>query len=530
MVTTVTMAHPVSSLGQSEKLRIHNSDSLPGFRVLVGGIVFACLPVSTLAAEWDATARLHLSEIYTDNLRLAVDDEEHESITQINPGFSLTGRGARVRVGADYTMQNLFYAHNPDSNTTHHQLRAWEQSELIKDWFYFDSSASISQQLVSPSERVSVDNLNLTGNRSDVVTFQVEPYIKRDLGAYATTELRYSHGWVDYEADGVSDTQSSTASGYIANGYGATHLFWRLAHREQREIRDDAADSTRSSTTGMMRYRVLSTLSLIGYAGREENDIQSNRPSPDGTYWSAGFRWHPSPKLSLEATKGRNEEQAHLQWSPITRTAIDISYRDRDVGLNTSETWNGTLSHRTRRSTWALSYTEEVTNDQFLALQGQEAGFLVDSQGQVSSDPNTGEPAIGFRDVFGLSNQEFLRTRAQLSMNYRSGKSTVSLSVYDETRTYELSAAELETKGGSASWNWRFAARTSSRISVQGQRYEALNSSDPGQTVKTSLSLARQLSPRTNARVEVSHLDGEEVGTQAKYDENRVSLHLNMNF
>ncbi len=528
MVTTVTMAHPVSSLDRPKNIRCSERDFRPGFTALAGGSVLACLPFCVLAAEWDATARLNLSETYTDNLRLSAGDGGGESITQINPGFSLTGRGARLNLAADYTMQNLFYARNPESNTTYHQLKAREQSELIKDWLYFDSSASVSQQLISPGDRLPLDNLNLAGNRGDVATLKVEPYIKRELGAYASTELRYSHGWVDYDASSVSAAQSSRASGYIANGYGATQLFWRLGYRMRRDVRDNAADSKRRSTEGMMRYRMLSSFSLVGYAGQEENDIQTRRVSPDGTYWSAGFRWQPSPKFSLEATQGRNDERGRLTWSPTTRTSIDIGYRNRDVGLNTGVTWNGKISHRTRRSTWALSYLEEVTSVQVLALQDQISLFILDQEAGLAFDPESGQ--IIDINVFELTNEEFLRTRARGSVNYNTGKNTVSLALYDETRTYEVSAEEISTQGANASWRWRFASRTFSLVSVRAQRYEVANGSEPGDSIRTSLSLSRTMTPRTNARAEVSHLQAQAASTGEAYGENRILLRLNMSF
>lgn len=529
MVTTVTMARPESNLGRPTHIPSPRKQPFPGLPTLAGGMLLACLPLWTSAAQWDGAARLSVSETYTDNLRLSVNDEEHESITQINPGFSLTGRGGRASVAADYTMQNLFYAHNPDRNGTKHQLSAAGQSELVKDWFYFDANASISQQLVSPGDRLAQDNLNLAGNRSDVVTLQVEPYIRRQLGGYATTELRYSHGWVDYDTDGVSDTESSVASAYIANGYDASHLFWRIGYREQRDIRDTAPDSVRQSTDGFVRYRALSTLSLVAYAGRVENDIQTNRSNADGSYWSAGFIWQPSPKFSLEGTKGENDERGRLTWTPSTRTSFAIGYRHREVGLNTGETWDGNITHRTRRSTWSLSYTEEVTSVQVLQLREFQSLIVLDLQGGVAFDPGTGE-FVDLTNPFELTDEEFLRARAQGSVNYRTGKSTLSLSLYNETRTYELSAQELDSQGGTAAWQWRFASRTSSRLSVQAQRFEVLNSSDSADSVTTRLSLNRQISPRTSGRVELSHLEADVAGSGEEYDENRIAVHVNMTF
>ncbi len=529
MVITVAMVHPVTRLAQAINFCCCDRNNLSSWLAVGGTLLLACLPVVVQSADWDGTARLGLSEIYSDNIRLSVADEEHESITTITPGFSLTGQGARLKLGLDYSMQNAFYANNSAQNHTSHQLRANEQAELIKDLFYFDSNASISQQLIDPGDSFSQDNLSLSGERSDVVTLQVEPYLKRSLGSYLVAEMRYSHGWVDYDSGGVSAAESSVASAYLENGHGATHLSWRLGYRQQKDIRDTGPDSERRASDGMVRYSVTNAFSLVGYAGREENDIQTSRSSADGTYWSAGFNWTPGPKLSLEATTGENFDQARLSWNPLSRTSVNITYSDREVGLNTGVSWSGQLSHRTRRSTWAFDYSEEVTNTQLLALKSQTSILFSDGQGGFLVDSN-GDHIIGFVNEFELTDEEFLRARAQGTVSYRTGKSNVTLVAYNELRTYELSGSELASEGGNISWRWQFAPRTSSMISIHGQRFEVLTSPDKRQSLTTRLNINRTLSSRMNARLELSHLEADATNGNQEYVENRISAHLNMSF
>jgi len=521
MVTTVAMAHPVINQDRLIKFRCRDRSRL--FFCLKAGLALACLPLVAQSADWDGTARLALSEVYSDNIRLSVGDEERDSITTITPGFSVNGQGARLKLSADYAMQNIFYAQNPSSNSISNQLNANEQAELIKDLFYFDSSASISQQLMGPSNQLALDNLNIGGNRRDVRTLQVEPYLRRNLGSYVSAELRYLRGWVDYDDSGVSGAESSVVSGYLVNGPGVTQLSWRLGYRQQKDMRDTGVDSERRSSDGMIRYRVLSTFSVVGYAGREENNIQTSQPFANGAYWSAGFNWTPSPKFSLEGTTGKNYDQGQLTWTPISRTSVNITYSDRNVGLVTGASWSGLISHRTRRSTWAFDYSEAVTNVQLLALKEQRpVGFVV--------DPVTGMPAIVFLNVYDLTDEEFLRARAKGSVSYRTSKSTIALEKYNELRTYELSGSELASDGGNISWQWRFAARTSSMISVQQQRFEVLNSPGERQSLTTSFSLSRTLGSSANARVELRRQEVDAINSGQKYVENRISAYLNMSF
>lgn len=533
MVTTVTMAHRVSSQGRADNSQDHAREPRPALTSLAAAMLLAGLALPATAAQWEVTPRLTLGQIYTDNLRLSADNEESESITEIRPGISFVGRGARMEVSAEYSMQNLFYASNSGNNTINHQLKAGEKAELIEDWFYFDSSASISQQLIDANGPIQRDNLNLTNSRGDVRTLLLEPYLKRDLGRAAALELRYAHGWVDYGSGArgaAADTESSSVRARIANGRGASHLFWRLSHTAQQEDRDGADDSERNSTEGRVQLRVVQEFSLLGYAGREENDIRSNNVTPDGSYWSAGFVWQPSPKFAFEATAGRNDEQARINWNPGRRTSMDLGYRNRDVGLNTAASWNGSFNHRTRRSTWQLRYSEEVTSVQILALQGQELFQVVDAQGNPLLDPNTGTPLFAAVDVFGLSDEEYLRQRGQASVSYRTGKSTFGLKLSNERRTYQVSLQALQEIGVGASWLWRLGPRTTSKVGIDNERFKSLNTGETGDSVKASVGLTRLLSANANARLEVSREEADRLGSDAQYEENRIAIYLNMTF
>ncbi len=529
MVITVVMAHPVINPDKLVKSRC--SDRYTPFLHLKAGLwlALACLPVVVQAAEWDSSARLTLSEVYSDNIRLSVTDEESESITTVKPGFSLKGQGARLKLGIDYSMQNLFYAQNPDQNRTYNQLKAYEQSELIKDFFYFDSSASISQRLSNPTNNFAQDNLNLTNNRGDVTTLRVEPYLKRNLGGYVSAELRHSLSWIQFDNTGASDAKSSITSAYLTNGLAATKLSWRLDYRQQSDIRDTGVDSERRSSKAMISYRVISTLSLVGYAGRQDNNIQTSRSSVNGSYWSAGFNWMPGPKFSLEATTGENYDQVRLSWNPITRTSVNVAYSERGVGLNTSATWSGKISHRTRRSTWAFDYSESVTSTLQLELAPQPA-LISDGQGGILVGPD-GVPVVVFVNVYELTDEEFLRARAKSSVSYKTGKSKVSLVTYKELRTYELSGDELASEGGSLSWRWQFASRTSATISFQEQRFDVSGSSNRRMSTTSRVNLARSLGSHMNARVELRRNEVDtDAGSGGEYIENRISAYLNMSF
>ncbi|KFI19047.1 exosortase, partial [Nitrosococcus oceani C-27] len=119
---------------------------------LIGGGVFLLFGACANGAEWRFTPLLAGGEIYTDNVTLAPrGEEESDFITQITPGFSLRGRGSRLQLGANYLMQNLFFAKDGDRNTTFHRFLGLARAELAKDHLFFDLRATVFQALISPT-------------------------------------------------------------------------------------------------------------------------------------------------------------------------------------------------------------------------------------------------------------------------------------------------------------------------------------------------------------------------------------------
>ena len=79
---------------------------------------------TVLAGDWDITPRISVAEIYSDNINLDDNDKEYDLVTEITPGISLRGEGARLRADLDYQMQNTIFLKNSDGNGTFHQLNA----------------------------------------------------------------------------------------------------------------------------------------------------------------------------------------------------------------------------------------------------------------------------------------------------------------------------------------------------------------------------------------------------------------------
>lgn len=297
------------------------------------------------AAEWDIQPRLRVSETYTDNVRLGGfggfggfgGRGGSEFITQINPGIGITGEGRRFSTNINYTLNNLIFAKN-ERLLTRHQLNAVGTAEIIKNHFFVDGNAAISQQNASLLGPQAFDNAALTGNLRDIRRWSVSPYARHRFKNLASGEVRYVHGEVSSNARNFFSNTSDAAIFSLNSGSAFRTFGWGVDYsrteisRERSGVSLGAIELERIG--GTLKYIVTSQFSLIGTGGYERNSFLSIRGSPSSHFWTAGF-----------------------SWAPTTRTSISGSGGQRFFG----NTYAGSLDHRTRRTVWNLSYVEDIT-------------------------------------------------------------------------------------------------------------------------------------------------------------------------
>jgi len=486
--------------------------------------------MSAFAAQWQMHPSLQLSETYTDNVALdPPGNEKTEFVTQINPGVSLHGEGGHIRLDLNYRLQNLIYAGDASSNASHHQLAASGNAELVKDIFFVDARSSISQQIVNANGPVGIDNLNI-GNQADVFTYGLSPYLKLRMASYANAELRYSVDRVENQSANISDAESQQYSLHMNSGPRFERLQWDADYRRQDMNLSTGEDSRYQSANADMRYHLLTAWNFLARGGQEDNTLQTVTDPHNGSYWSAGLEWMPSPRITASATTGYNNWDADLSLQPSERTSFHVGYRERDVGLVRGPSWNAALSHRTRRTTWQASYIEESTTVQALQLTGRQFFHLVDSQGNLIVDPNSGLPIVLVRNIFSLTDQEFIRKRGQFSVAMNTGKSDIVLSVFDERRSYSLSNTSEDAVGSTVSWTRQVSPRTHTVVGGGWQRTDLSGSDNHDDLWHGDLALVHRLSQDANASLEYSHMQRNSISANSDYDENRVTAQLDMRF
>ena len=496
------------------------------------------------AAEWKITPSLALIETYTDNVTLAPPGlEKSDFITQINPGISLTGTGPRLKLNANYVMQNLVYAEESSRNTMNHQLSANANAELVDNLFFLDGRAAIGQQNISLLGPQAADNVNTTGNRTDVQTYSVSPYLRHSFSNFASTEIRYTHDEVSTGGSGLSNSQADRIQLGLNSGSAFTTLGWGLNYSKGKTSYANTANLNPPTLdteflSGNLSYPVTPKFRLTATGGYEKNNYISIGPKPDGSFWSAGFSWAPSAMTSIDASAGR-----------------------RFFG----DTYSLAASHRTRLTAWSLGYSEDITStrDQFLTPATIDTASLLDQilaatyPAWAAADPVlrqqltnnyiqlNGLPKSLAESVNYLTNRLFLQKRLQASVAVTGAKNTLVLSLFHVTRDAQTSqtqdsslfgsstlalADSTKQVGGNAFWSWRLGPRTSANINAGLSRnsYPSLGRTDDDKTIR--LSLSRQFQPKLNGSVELRRLQRDSSQDGGDYRENALVASLFMRF
>ncbi|MDQ3185423.1 MAG: TIGR03016 family PEP-CTERM system-associated outer membrane protein [Pseudomonadota bacterium] len=484
-------------------------------------------------AGWRILPRLNLRETYTDNVRLrSEEDARGDFVTQVNPGISIVGTGPRFVMNANYTMNNLFYAEQSNLTRTRHQLNATATGELIQNLFFVDGRATSAQQNVSLLGAQAIDNVNVTGNRADIRTYTVSPYLRHRFKDFASTELRYTHGIVESSANGLRNSQRDGYQFALNSGEAFRTLNWGVNYSNQM-IHFDRSDRTieLERSTANLRYLVTPQFGLTATGGYERNSFISIRGNPSSPTWTAGFTWQPSERTSVVANAGQ-----------------------RFFG----DTYFAEARHRTRLTAWNLSYIEDITTF------NQQAGLgsSVNTAGSLNQLLNPGaspgniQPNTDFFLGQGLSgdplnfltNRLFLQKRLQASVAMNGVRNTLFFRVFNMSRqAYTAEDVDLDlvgagnlallrhTKqtGASALWSYRISQRTTTNLSAQFTRFRFLSTDRVDDLKIIRLNVTRQLhqaQPNLNGMIELRHNQRDSSQAGADYRENAITASLNMSF
>ncbi|MYM35024.1 TIGR03016 family PEP-CTERM system-associated outer membrane protein [Duganella sp. FT94W] len=486
------------------------------------------LPALASPADWSVTPTVRLRESYTDNLGLApAGSERGQFITEVSPGVMISTSGPRLQLSLVYTLQKVFYTHQPDRSNQ--QLDAHGHCELLADWLYIDARAGIAQRNVSAFGPQLLDPALSNSNTSTVRTQAISPYLRHYFSGLATAVLRYDYQHVG--SGGLLDVRSNALTLQLTGDNGGRGWNWDL--NLQRTEMDDAALApvTLSNAALTLNYPFNSSLGAFATAGYEKQDYHSLSAQPQGKYGWLGAAWTPSPRTRLSASLG------HRYFGKTY--SLDASYRLRSM-------------------LWTLNYSEDITttHGEFLSVSPTGlSDFLFELWATRIPDPQlrlkTIQVFLTISQMMGsqgnvnfFSHRYYLQKQARLSGVYSTPRSALALHLATSGRTGQTTNAidsvllgpdQLQltdrTRQTSiqAGWNWRMSARGNLTIGASHSRAKSLTTGREDRNSAVTVGLTRQLSSRISASADVRHVHHTS-NAGSHYRENGIGASLIVSF
>lgn len=513
-----------------------------GKAILLIGCVYSLLgQTKAVAMDFIFTPGLTVQEIYSDNIRLAAKGQQQSAfVTEISPGLSIRGvRGGRLTANLDYRMQNLFNAGGDGSTQIFNQLKFNTAYQVVRNRLNIAARSTVSQQNIS-NIRIG-DNINNLNTRANVWTAGTTANWTPHFGSFANAVVAVNFDYLGNDSDNVlSNSMNMSESVRIISGRDFKRFTWNIAFTNATNFRDVGDDVDFQNTSATIRSWINNRFNFFATGTYANNSFQNLDTSTNGFAYTVGAQWKPSWYFNMEAGYGNNwHVTANL--NPTRRTHFGVGYFDRSVGLNTGGAWNASVDHRTRRSFWQLTYTEDTTTVQQILLE-QSPFQQFDANGNPL-DSQAGQSVNFDPSLPSFTNDVLIRKTADGSVAYNTGKSTFRLGAFHQRREYKNTNNDREkVYGADASWHWRFIRRTSLLLSPSWQqimRDSTVSGNSKDNRYQAILRLTRAIpfnvlnigrSKILNLSLEYRFLQQNSNLVDNTYMENRVTASIFMNF
>lgn len=308
----------------------------------------------------------------------------------------------------------------------------------------------------------------------------------------------------------VRSDSSSTVSGNSSRSYTTNigvrsgryfgPLNWSL-DATKRTTKYESRDDKNSRYTAGLGYRLDPQWRVRGTLGYETNDVQTRRSNTDSATWTIGGDWTPNPRTSVSADIGR-----------------------RYLG----QTFTASVRHRTRRTALSMDLSRDISNRRTAELV-DSFFYLVDNNGNIIVDPNTGDPIIANIPELRQTDEDYINTQLRGVATVTGLRTTVTVTGTLSNRDYEVSSSSEDSYGLSVNVSRKLGGNYRATAGGTYTHASASGGSD-SDTYDVRLSLSRRLSPRTNASLDLLHRDQDSTSAGGGYTENRIGISLSTSF
>jgi uncharacterized protein (PEP-CTERM system associated) len=378
-----------------------------------------------------------------------------------------------------------------------HYLRAKAGSELVRNQVFLNATANANLvQTVTSS--ASVDTLSNSNDTAQTFSTSLKPELRHHLGRYADIVSRNVLRYTNIE--GRDSSWSRALNIGLRSGQRFSRLGWSVDYTDTNTQYTDRTDSTKKMNSSLS-FQLIRQLRLIGNVGYSKSDAPTKRSRNSGTTWTIGADWNPGPRTSLNANFGE-------------------SYY--------GNTWAGHFKHTSRRTSITADLSRSLTNTN--TLLGVPLDFaVVDASGNLVVDPVTGDPLIETLTLLVPTEDNFINTRAGVTLSIEGRRTTLAARTIYSEREYDVSGEKTKNLHFRLSASRRLSADTSLTANLGVGTYSTSIDTNDDHTYDASLSYSKQLGRRSSVRTNVRHrihdIDG-----GGGYTENRIGVSFQYRF
>lgn len=500
------------------------------------------------AFDWRLRPSLSMSEIFSDNLNLSANAKKSGFVSEVSPGFSLNGQSPWSNFNLNYRLQGLYNAGGRDELDVNHQLQMNSLYQAVRNTFFIQTSSSISQQNLS-NALIATDNISGSGNRTQTRNFSISPYFTPHFGQYGSGLFKVGYNQVSFDntnnADNaqastllnstISDSETISKQARLSSGSYFNRVRWNINYSTQDQTRSGGSDVNFEQYMADARYYINHKFNVFAQGGEENNQYQTlNNNIKNGFFYTVGGQWSPSLWYSLEAGIGNNSHVT-LQFNPSTNLTSHITYRHKNIGLNSGNSWDANFNYRAAQGSLGFKYFQDTTTVQQMLI---EQGIIVNGQFvQLTPSQLSAFSQQGYGSYIASSanfvDDVIVRKRGDLTFAYQTGKSSYNASIYNEHRTYSLSANQDTIYGVSGSWQWQFEPRLNFFLQPLWQSTDGLV---PNERYDVALGLSRSIPinlgrpSQMNTKLELRHIEQTSDNAAFGYTENRATANFFVQF
>ncbi|WP_158262658.1 TIGR03016 family PEP-CTERM system-associated outer membrane protein [Photobacterium sanctipauli] len=331
------------------------------YKYLLGSL--SLITTGCIAADVTFTPYVGGGFTFTDNVDLVETGRESSLISSLDFGINSVVVGNQGLLRLDYQVSQLFYSHDSNDNEAYQDLDFYTEKGLSDSGFSVDATASIENVAEAIDENATADvftgNTIENKNAQVGINYRSNPLSKVDLRAR-------TYAQVTNNEDDIGNYDGYGAEVTYANGRTIKDYFWLIeASYDYKNGKNGDSDTQFTRFKEEFGIQTISGWSPLLRLNYEDYEGQTNSDSADSFSWGPGVRYYWTRRSYGELSYNFSEDDNNSDfWAgainvePTERSRLFFSYDKRFFG----DAYEFLLSHRSRKLTNTISYTEEAVS------------------------------------------------------------------------------------------------------------------------------------------------------------------------